>query len=54
MGGISGIGGQIALDADIHRYRFRGSAAKVNLALDAPPDFTSRVRCLVKEKHRTR
>ncbi len=26
--------------ADIHRYRFRGSSAKVNLALDALPDFT--------------
>ena len=27
--------------ADIHRYKFRGSSAKVNLALDALPDFTS-------------
>jgi phytoene dehydrogenase-like protein len=26
---------------DIHHYRFRGSSAKVNLALDALPDFTS-------------
>jgi phytoene dehydrogenase-like protein len=26
--------------ADIHRYKFRGSSAKVNLALDALPDFT--------------
>ena len=25
---------------DIHRYKFRGSSAKVNLALDALPDFT--------------
>ena len=25
--------------ADIHRYKFRGSSAKVNLALDALPDF---------------
>jgi phytoene dehydrogenase-like protein len=25
---------------DIHHYRFRGSSAKVNLALDALPDFT--------------
>jgi phytoene dehydrogenase-like protein len=25
---------------DVHRYRFRGSSAKVNLALDALPDFT--------------
>jgi phytoene dehydrogenase-like protein len=27
--------------ADIRRYKFRGSSAKVNLALDALPDFTS-------------
>jgi phytoene dehydrogenase-like protein len=27
--------------SDIHRYKFRGSSAKVNLALDALPDFTS-------------
>ena len=27
--------------ADISRYKFRGSSAKVNLALDALPDFTS-------------
>jgi phytoene dehydrogenase-like protein len=27
--------------ADIHHYKFRGSSAKVNLALDALPDFTS-------------
>jgi phytoene dehydrogenase-like protein len=26
---------------DIHRYKFRGSSAKVNLALDALPDFTA-------------
>ena len=26
--------------SDIHRYKFRGSSAKVNLALDALPDFT--------------
>ena len=25
---------------DVHHYRFRGSSAKVNLALDALPDFT--------------
>src|SRR6267142_2082906 len=25
---------------DIHRYKFRGSSGKVNLALDALPDFT--------------
>jgi len=27
--------------ADVSRYKFRGSSAKVNLALDALPDFTS-------------
>ena len=27
--------------ADIRRYKFRGSSAKVNLALDALPDFTA-------------
>jgi phytoene dehydrogenase-like protein len=27
-------------EADIRRYKFRGSSAKVNLALDALPDFT--------------
>ena len=27
--------------ADIHRYKFRGSSAKVNLALDALPDFSA-------------
>jgi phytoene dehydrogenase-like protein len=27
--------------ADIDRYKFRGSSAKVNLALDALPDFTA-------------
>jgi phytoene dehydrogenase-like protein len=27
--------------ADIHRYKFRGSSGKVNLALDALPDFAS-------------
>jgi phytoene dehydrogenase-like protein len=26
---------------DIHRYKFRGSSAKVNLALDALPEFTA-------------
>ena len=26
---------------DIHRYKFRGSSAKVNLALDTLPDFTA-------------
>jgi phytoene dehydrogenase-like protein len=26
---------------DVHRYKFRGSSGKVNLALDALPDFTS-------------
>ena len=26
---------------DIHRYKFRGSSGKVNLALDALPDFSS-------------
>ena len=28
--------------ADVRRYKFRGSSAKVNLALDALPDFTCR------------
>jgi phytoene dehydrogenase-like protein len=28
--------------ADIERYKFRGSSGKVNLALDALPDFTSK------------
>ena len=28
--------------SDIRRYKFRGSSAKVNLALDALPDFTAR------------
>ena len=28
--------------ADIRRYKFRGSSGKVNLALDALPDFTAR------------
>jgi phytoene dehydrogenase-like protein len=30
-----------AVEAAVHRYKFRGSSGKVNLALDGLPDFTS-------------